>query len=101
MCIDTMIHIVKHVRRMRGCAMKYLPLLWSGVWRKPVRTVLTLLSIVVAFTLFGLLHGVTSTLDRAISQFAANRLNVQSESRSSSLPIAYLSEIEQIEGVTD
>jgi len=39
--------------------MKYLPLLWYGVWRKPFRTLLTFLSIGVAFLLFGLLHGVT------------------------------------------
>ncbi len=81
--------------------MKYLPLLWSGVWRKPFRTVLTLLSIGVAFTLFGLLHGVTSALDWAASQFAANRLNMQHAEIRSSLPIAYLSDIEQIPGVAD
>ena len=35
--------------------MKYLPLLWSSLWRKKVRTIFTLLSIFVAFLLFGLL----------------------------------------------
>ena len=29
--------------------MKYLPLIWAGLWRKRLRTILTLLSIVVAF----------------------------------------------------
>ena len=37
--------------------MKYLPLIWSGVMRKPTRTILTLLSVTVAFTLFGLMIG--------------------------------------------
>ena len=35
--------------------MKFLPLLWSSLWRKKVRTIFTLLSIFVAFLLFGLL----------------------------------------------
>ena len=43
--------------------MKYLPLVWAGLWRKRVRTILTLLSIVVAFLLFGVLHGVTAAID--------------------------------------
>ena len=32
--------------------MKYLPLLWSSLWRKKVRTIFTLLSVFVAFLLF-------------------------------------------------
>ena len=35
--------------------MKFLPLLWSSLWRKKIRTIFTLLSIFVAFLLFGLL----------------------------------------------
>ncbi len=45
---------------VRGTSVKYLPLLWAGLWRKPTRTVLTVLSIAVAFLLFGLLQGVIS-----------------------------------------
>ena len=39
--------------------MKYLPLLWAGLFRRKTRTLLTLLSVVVAFLLFGLLDAVT------------------------------------------
>ena len=35
--------------------MKYLPLLWAGLFRKKTRTVLTMLSVVVSFLLLGLL----------------------------------------------
>jgi putative ABC transport system permease protein len=35
--------------------MKYLPLIWSGIWRKRGRTVLIFLQVVVAFSLFGVL----------------------------------------------
>ena len=34
--------------------MKFLPLLWSSLWRKKIRTIFTLLSVFVAFLLFGL-----------------------------------------------
>ena len=41
--------------------MKYFPLIWAALWRKPARTILTLLSAVAAFTLFGLAIGVNAT----------------------------------------
>ena len=36
--------------------MKYLPLVWSMLWRRPVRTAMTFASIAVAFMLFGMLQ---------------------------------------------
>ena len=38
--------------------MKYLPLIWATLWRKKTRTIFTLLSVVVAFLLFGVLETV-------------------------------------------
>jgi putative ABC transport system permease protein len=38
--------------------MKYFPLVWATLWRKKTRTIFTLLSIVVAFLLFGMLETV-------------------------------------------
>jgi len=40
--------------------MKFLPLLWSSLWRKKTRTIFTLLSVFVAFLLFGLLMTASS-----------------------------------------
>jgi len=34
-----------------------MPLVWAGLWRRPVRTILTASSIVIAFVLLGLLQG--------------------------------------------
>ena len=34
--------------------MKFLPLIWMNVWRRRVRTTFTLLSIFIAFMLFGI-----------------------------------------------
>ena len=41
--------------------MKYLPLLWANLWRKKSRTIFTLLSVVIAFLLYGALR----TIDEA------------------------------------
>ena len=50
--------------------MKYLPLIWSGLWRKRARTIFTMLSIVTAFLLFGMLQGVIGAFDRAVADSA-------------------------------
>ena len=54
--------------------MKYLPLIWSGVMRKPTRTILTLLSVTVAFTLFGLMIGLNATFDLVAERARADRI---------------------------
>ena len=41
--------------------MKYFPLVWAAVMRKPARAILTLLSVMLAFTLFGLTIGMNAT----------------------------------------
>jgi putative ABC transport system permease protein len=43
--------------------MKYFPLVWATLWRKKTRTIFTLLSMVVAFLLFGMLE----TIDYAFA----------------------------------
>ena len=53
--------------------MKYFMLIWAGLWRKKTRTILTMLSIAVAFLLFGLLQG-----DQSRNQGGARRQQQQS-----------------------
>jgi putative ABC transport system permease protein len=55
---------------------KCLPLLWAGLWRKPIGTVLTVLSIAVAFLLFGVLHGVMTAFTDVQSKLSETRLRV-------------------------
>jgi len=79
--------------------MKYLPLLWAGLWRKKLRTVFTFLSIVVAFVLFGVLQGVDAglahirDLQRLDRLFALSRFGAP-------LPISNGTQIEAVPGVT-
>ena len=81
-------------------AMKYLPLLWAGLFRKKTRTVLTLLSVCVAFLLFGLLQAVTGGLRVGRRQ---RRRQAPAHHRAlldhRALPISYLRRIEQVPGV--
>jgi len=83
--------------------MKFFPLIWTGLWRKRVRTVLTLLSIIVAFSLFGIMQGVTAALDEAISGLTdETRLMIQSRVNiMEPLPIAHYSRLQGVDGVRD
>ncbi len=79
--------------------MKYLRLIWTGLWRKKVRTIFTLLSIVIAFSLFGMLQGIDTLFDQLVDQ---GRLNVLHTSNPAGLPLplADLSQIQAVHGVT-
>jgi putative ABC transport system permease protein len=80
--------------------MKYFPLLWAGLWRRKTRTILTLLSVVVAFLLFGVLQGVNTWLSNAVADTRVNRLYTVSKiSYVEPLPLAYLTQIESVPGV--
>lgn len=80
--------------------MKFFPLLWAGLWRKRARTVFTILSIVTAFLLFGMLQGVLAAFDKNLEAAAVDRLTVVSKvSFTEPLPYSYLSQIQTIPGV--
>jgi putative ABC transport system permease protein len=57
--------------------MKFLHLIWSNLKRKKLRTALTLLSVVVAFVLFGLLCAIKQALAGGVSMAGVDRLIVQ------------------------
>src|SRR5215470_18578303 len=80
--------------------MKYAPLVWSGLMRRKTRTVLTLLSVIVAFLLLGLLHAVTVAFESGADSADAKRLLTTARySIIEPLPLAYLRRIEQVPGV--
>jgi putative ABC transport system permease protein len=80
--------------------MKYLPLLWSGIWRKRGRTLLIILQIGVAFTLFGVLQGMKTGIEGAVAATRADLLIVHSRvSLTDPLPLAQLEQIRSIPGV--
>ncbi|MHB1206977.1 MAG: ABC transporter permease [Rhodospirillaceae bacterium] len=79
--------------------MKYLPLIWAGLWRKPTRTVFTFLSIVLAFVLFGLLTGVDRGFAHLIEISRLDRLMTDPRF-GTPLPMSYREQIARIPGVT-
>lgn len=80
--------------------LKYLPLIWAGIWRKRGRAVLMLLQIASAFALFGLLEGVNTGIKQAIAQLHRDRLYIGSSvSLGDPLPISLLARIRATPGV--
>jgi putative ABC transport system permease protein len=79
---------------------KYLPLIWSGMWRKPVRTVLIFLQVCVAFALFGVLQGMKSGMDQAIANVRADVLYVgPAVVGGARLALAELNRLQSVPGV--
>ena len=81
--------------------MKYLHLIWASLFRRKLRTILTLVSIVAAFLLFGLLDAVRTSFDQA-GQSANGAQRLQTGSRLSfiqTLPQALQARMEQVPGV--
>src|SRR6187431_2177983 len=80
--------------------MKYLPLLWSSLWRKKVRTIFTLLSIFVAFLLFGLLMTIRTAFSIGVDLAGLDRLVlIHKVSLIMPLPVAYKARIASVPGV--
>lgn len=82
--------------------LKFFPLVWATLWRKRTRTILTLLSVVVAFLLFGLLEAVNVAFSTGANYGDSHRLVVAGKySFTEILPLAYLQRIRSIPGVQD
>lgn len=80
--------------------MKFLYLIWSGLKRKKLRTVLTILSILVAFILYGYLSAVGRALDMGVSVAGADRIVVRHRvSITQLLPQSYKPRLTAIPGV--
>ena len=80
--------------------LKYLPLVWAGIWRKRGRAVLMLLQIASAFALYGLLEGFNTGIKEAIAATHRDRLYIGSSvSMGNPLPISILQRIRSTPGV--
>jgi putative ABC transport system permease protein len=80
--------------------MKFLYLIWSNLKRKKLRSILTLLSVVVAFILFGYLSAIKQALAGGVTLAGQNRLIVRHKvSIIQSLPESYKARMERIPGV--
>jgi len=82
--------------------MRFLPLLWSNLMRKKVRTLFTVLSIFVAFFLFGSLMAIQTAFGVGVELKGLDRLVMLNKvSLIQPLPISYQGRILADEGVDD
>ena len=80
--------------------MKFFPLVWAGLWRRRGRSILTILSIVNAFLLLGLLNSFTSGLDNVAAETRADSLITRSKiSLVEPLPVGHAQQIQAVPGV--
>jgi putative ABC transport system permease protein len=83
---------------------KYWPLVWSALWRKPAEAILVWLAVTISFALFGLMVGLHATYDRLIDNSRLDRLYVNARFPSASptgilLPLALRDAIMRVDGV--
>jgi putative ABC transport system permease protein len=79
---------------------KYLPLVWAQLFRRKTRTVLTVLSVLVAFLLFGLLQAVQIAFESGADSADAKRLLTTARySIIEPLPMSYALRMERVPGV--
>ena len=70
--------------------MKFLPLVWKNIWRRKFRTIFTLLSIFIAFVLFGILMTIRQSFTFGVEIAGADRLVlIHKVSLIMPLPVSY------------
>jgi putative ABC transport system permease protein len=81
--------------------MKYFPLVWKNLWRRKIRTTLTLLAVIVSFLLFGVLMIIRLAFAGQVEVAGVDRLMlVHKVSIIQPLPISYLEKIRAVPNVT-
>jgi putative ABC transport system permease protein len=80
--------------------MKFLPLVWKNVWRRKFRTTFTLLSVFIAFLLFGILMTIRAAFSFGVDIAGIDRLVlIHKVSLIMPLPASYQARLEQVPGV--
>jgi putative ABC transport system permease protein len=80
--------------------MRFLPLVWAAITRKPMRAVMTLLAVTVAFTVFGLTIGLFATIHGVEERARADRIFSSARfGYIGGLPIAVARQIAAMPGV--
>jgi putative ABC transport system permease protein len=83
--------------------MKYLHLIWAALFRRKARTIFTLLSVMAAFLLFGLLDSVRTAFSDAGNSVAGvdRMVTISKVSFTVSLPRSLLERVEAVPGVKE
>ena len=82
--------------------MKFFPLVWRNLLRRKVRTTFTLLSVFVAFVLYGILMAIKMAFGAGVTIAGAERLMmIDKISLINPIPLSYQQRIASTEGVVD
>jgi len=82
--------------------MRFFPLVCAGLWRRPIRSILTGLCIAIAFVLLGLLEGINAGFARTIAHAHRDLLVTDTRVRGGApLPISSLAKIKSVPGVME
>jgi putative ABC transport system permease protein len=80
--------------------MKFLPLVWKNIWRRKFRTTFTLLSIFIAFLLFGILMTIRNSFALGVEIAGLDRLVLINKiSLIMPLPFSYQARLQSVPGV--
>jgi len=80
--------------------MKFLPLVWKNIWRRKFRTTFTLLSIFIAFLLFGILMTIRNSFALGVEIAGLDRLVlINKVSLIMPLPFSYQARLQAMPGV--
>ncbi|MGE3958516.1 MAG: ABC transporter permease [Vicinamibacterales bacterium] len=80
--------------------MKFLPLVWKNIWRRKFRTTFTLLSIFIAFLLFGILMTIRNSFALGVDIAGLDRLVlINKVSLIMPLPLSYQARLQAVPGV--
>lgn len=80
--------------------MKFLPLVWKNIWRRKFRTTFTLLSLFIAFLLFGILMTIRNSFALGVEIAGLDRLVlINKVSLIMPLPLSYAARLQAVPGV--
>lgn len=80
--------------------MKLISLVWGNMCRKPTRTSLTFVSLVIAFLLFMLLQAISDAFSGGVSLEGMDRIVIDSKySMTDNLPLSYVQQIRSLDEV--
>jgi putative ABC transport system permease protein len=82
--------------------MKYLPIIWRNLLRRKIRTIFTLLTIFIAFVLFGVLMAIRAAFSMGVEIAGADRLMILNKiSLIMPIPASYAERVRAVPGVKD
>jgi hypothetical protein len=79
---------------------KFMPVVWSALWRNRAESVLTLLALSVAFALFSVMIAINAAYEQAIYDTRIDRLIVTCAFDCGTIPLGYREQLARLGGVS-